>query len=148
LVSLITFFNGRHRVPYRSKALGALQGILMGLVFLYCLCHASCWYCFARLLSMLWVFKNKKNKKQTIIALSIFVLLVIIQLIVLPGGGSYFDQFNNFGVRSVIKSFLVASKSLIFFWGTYPQAIFLGFIIALLALLGFIRQLKKEKISV
>ncbi|MDD5750471.1 MAG: hypothetical protein PHU56_02370 [Candidatus Pacebacteria bacterium] len=91
--------------------------------------------------------KTKKITRATVIASAVFLFLAVLQAFLLPKVGRYFDQFADLSVRSVIKSFLISAKSLIFFWGDYPQALSLGFAVALLALLGFIVRLKKKGLS-
>ncbi|MCX6789505.1 MAG: hypothetical protein NTZ42_02745 [Candidatus Gribaldobacteria bacterium] len=83
----------------------------------------------------------------TPVALAVFTLLAVGQAVILSADGSYFNQFNAFSYQTVIISFLISAKALIFLWGSSYPAIFLGFIVALLALLGFIYRLKDKKIS-
>ena len=82
------------------------------------------------------------------IALAVFALLAVGQALIVSSDTSYFNQFGSFGYQTVIKSFLISAKALIFFWGDYPQAVCLGFVVAFLALCGFVCRLKKKKISV
>jgi len=123
-----------------------LFGIGLALVFYLAFATRTLGIVLPACLVSLELLKTKKISPLTIIALAFFAVLVIGQASLLSDS-SYLDQFSGFGVKSVVKSFLISAKALIFFWGSSSQAISLGVIIALLASAGFITRIKEKKFA-